>query len=496
MAVALCDLGKCDKVHSVKGYAFEDKVYPIEDAIKIMRETFMQTQILNHPNIDGEVTIGFDPQGGYVTFHEGVKAGTRVRLYRDEFISKGWYSEVDGYCAVACGFIGGSIRREVQIDKFICTKKVRQEEEVCIEEVIGSWQQGRLGLGALRGQETIFLSDEIMFAMIKENIIGIDRHAWRGDYGSSDYRYKDVDGFIKIAVDAVDSDLAAIMRHHFTGMTVDDHIQGLVGAVEINVPFNTDLATTLGDLKTQLDAQEDYLGQLIFPTVTVNAGLGYIEVQGQKAQQYQFKFAITHQGAGVELCEGGVLEPVTPSQSGASVANEVVQAAAGGNAPIGIDLVNIVAGNVIDRIKELHKAITAKKPQLKDPSFGAFLMVAPNVFDALELALLEQTEQYTGTCGPLPGCTSLLGFEVVKMNYLPQNEMFFARPADLHMATDLIADVSEIRQGFDPKCGTGWFKNAFALGFQISETGNVAGTFCNRRAGEFGALMPCDNQNC
>lgn len=491
MSVVLCELGKCSGTDTVKGFQFENKVYPIEDAIKIMRDTFMQTQILSHQNIDGEVSIGFDPQGGYVTFHEGIKAGTKVRLYRDEFLSKGWYSEVDGYCAETCGFIGGSIRREVQIDKFICTKKVRQEEEVCIEEVINSWQQGRLGLGALRGQEDIFLSDEIMYAMIKQNIIGIDRHAWRGDYGSSDYRYKDVDGYIKIAVDAMTSDLPAIMRHTFSGMVAGDHIEGLIGGKLFDVPFNTDIATTLGDFETELESHTDALGKAIFPTVTVNGGSSYIEVTGQVAEQYDLKFAITD-GSGIQLCEGGVIEAVVAGTG--TVVNQVIQAAKGGNAPIGIDLVNIVPGNVLDRIKELQKQIAAKKPQIKDEAFGANLFVSPNVFEALQMALLEQTEQYTGTCGPMPGCTTVLGFNVVKMNYLPMNEMFYARPDDLHMGTDLLGDVDEIRQGFDPKCGTGWFKQAFSLGFQISETGNVAGTFCNRRQNEFGSLMPCDNQ--
>ena len=50
---------------------------------------------------------------------------------------------------------------------------------------------------------------------------------------------------------------------------------------------------------------------------------------------------------------------------------------------------------------------------------------------------------------------------------MPLGEMFYARPNDLHVATDLVSDVTEIRQGFDEKEGNflvqerilSWFPN-------------------------------------
>lgn len=487
-----CDLGRCTETHTIEGrYKFEDKVYPYEDAVMIQKATFAQTQILAHNRLEGEVsTSAADDQAPFVTFHTGIKAGTKVRLYRDEIVSNGWYSEINGYGAEQCGFVGQSTRREVQIDKFIGAKKVRQEEELCMSKMIGTWKQGLMGAGALREGEEVFLSDEILYAMIKESMIGIDRHAWRGDYGSADSRYMHTDGFIKIAVDATATAKAAIVTHAFTGLQAGDSIEGMVGGQSFKVDFDTDTNTTLDALVTELESYEDIYGNAIFPTVAHN-NAGLLTVTGQKAQQYQLKFVITD-GNGFDLCPDGSL---TPKAAGnATVTTTVTQEAAGGNEPISIDLVAITSSNVKDRLRELYSAISSTKPELLDPDFGGTLFVANNVWNMLELALSVETVAYTGSPAGLKNQRQFMGFNIVKMNYLPPNEMFYARAADLHVATDLVNDVTEIMQGYDPKCGTAWFKNAFSLGFQISETANIAGTFGSRPVDEFQSLMPLDNQ--
>lgn len=491
MEYNLCDLGKVSSTTTIEGrYQYESKVYPHEDALIIQKATFAQAQILAHQPLEGEVsTSAADEQAPFVTFHDNIKAGTKQRLYREEVKSDGWYSEVTGYAADLCGFVGGSTRREVQIDKFLGAKLVRQEEELCMAKLIGTWKQGLLNAGYFNQEEPVILSDEVIYAMMKENIIGIDRHAWRGDYKSADTRFAHTDGFIKIAVDALATAKQEIFTLTFSGLQAGDSIEGKVAGQVFKVDFDTDTDTTLDALETVLEAYVDGYGNAVFPVAAHAAGV--MTVETQSTVRSHIHLTVTD-GTGIEQCPDGSVKPLVAGNG--TVAFAITQEAAGGSAPIGIDKVTITASNVKDRLRELFAAISGTKPELLDADFGANLFVSNNVWNMLELALSDETTAYTGSPRGLKNQREFMGFNIVKMNYLPANEMFFARPEDLHVGTDLVSDVFEIRTGMEEKYGTAWFKNAFSLGFQISDTQNVAGTFLSRPVGEFGALMPLDNQ--
>lgn len=501
---ALCDLGNVYRTETIKNkYKFEEKVYPIEDSIFLQRATFAQTQILRHALIDGEVraTDFFDPQNParrpYVTFHTDVKAGTKKRLYRDEILSNGWYSEVTGYPADACGFIGKSTKREVQIDKYICTKKVRQEEQVCIPTMIGTWQQDQLAAGALREDSDIFLSDALVYAMLKQNRIGIDTHAWAGNYKSADKYTMHTDGFIKVAVNGMDSVKPAIYTHTISGLDATVEIKGLVGGMEYTVDFNTTNNQTLDDWVAKLLTMKYADGRNIFAAAT-HDDAGTVTITTQDGELYDHQFVISEASGDLVKCYDGTIKAETPpATASVTVTNTVVQDAESGDSPIGIDKVVITPVNVVDRIIKLQEAINETRSWILNPDFGGTLFVAPNVWHALRIALVRQTEAFKGTQtgwndqdGYLP---NFLDFNIVRANYMPSNEMLYARSQDLHVGTDLISDIEEIRTGYDPKEGQGWFKQAMTIGFQISELANVAGTFCNRPSEEFTDLMPCEN---
>lgn len=491
--IELCQLGTVSQTTTVEGYAFESKVYTIEDAVQIARRTFAQTQLLAHNRLPGETSLpGPDNFRPFVTYHENVKAGTRVLLYRDEIRSKGWYSEINGYGGNICGFVGNSTYREVDPIRYICAKKVRQEEEICVPKLIGTVKQNFLNPGALNEDRSVYLSDFILLAMLEQNYIGIDKTAWQGDYGSPNTDIAHADGFIKIACKAMASDAAkpAIVAHQFANMQNTQFIEGRQGGTTIRVAWDTDLATTLGNFETALEALVDAYGNAVYSDVTVSGG-DTITVTTQPGELYDLVFVVTN-GDGFDFdLDGRICGPKT-AVSSVTVTTTVTQNAAQGNAPIGIEKVAITSANVMERLELLYNAIGDKDAKMLNPDWGAYLFVAPNVFHALKMAGYKHNAQYGASIFANPNApVNIMGFEVVQMNYMPKDELFFARPQDLHFATDLQIDVQEIRQGFDDKEGSAWFKNALTIGFQISEPALVAGTFCNRDS-DFGALMPCD----
>ena len=490
----LSTMGYCSQTNTIKDrFIFEDKVYTLEDAVKLARHTFQKTQILQHALLPAETSTMDDPFATpFVTYHENIKAGTKVQLYREEYESTGWYSEVNGYCADACGFVGGSIIRKVDPLREICTKKVRQEEELCAAKLIESWKQNNLRAGALKEYEDVYMTDFILEAMMKRNHQGIDIHAWEGDYGHQDKRKAHVDGFIKIAVLGYNNSQSQsqVVQYQVANMIAGQSIEGRVGGVTFNIPFDTDIPTTLANFQTYVQ------GLAIFESVTLPAAdtIEFTTIPGAIEDLPDFVFIATN-GDGFNLAFGGeIIGPTTTVTNNFTITETVVQAATQGYPPIAIDKVQINSNNVIDRIMALREEIQANKPELLSPEFGGKLMVSRNVWNAIESENYNHRRRHGGDlCYTPEGCTELLGFNIVKMNYMPNNEMFFARAADLHVATDLFSDITEVEQGYDRKCGNTWFKHAFSIGFQISDLSQIAGTFCNR-VGEFNAAMPCELQ--
>ena len=473
------------------------------------------TQVLNHTLLEGETPTGGDLFQDFVTFHQGVKPGERVRLVRDEIKARGWTSEVNGRCATDCGFWPRKLEKDAQIDKALCTKAVGQDYVFCVKKLRDTWRGNLLPLGQNREAEQmpVDIMDEVLYATIKNNLILIDTHAWGGDYGSADEDRMHVDGFIKIAVKALEEEKPFIVQYILSDIALAETVWFRVGAQYVSVPANVDAATTIADVVTALSntSYVDEDGKPLFASVVAD---GPDTVAGGAAADGE-AFTITYpvgefvtdplqitiaDAQGVELCYTEANGVLTPSNSAFSTTNMitacVLQMAAGSSTkPIGIKKVKINKSNVIQQLIRLYEAIQEEKEEILNDEFGGILFVAPNIFNALKLAIKGENTQFVTSCGAVQVCSSVYFERIVKMNYLPANEMFYARREDLHMATDLLSDVNEISNTYDPVEDCIKTKNRFALGFQISDTGQIAGTFCNREM-EFGNLMPCENQNC
>lgn len=486
--------GRCQEVHTVRdGYKYEAKVFPTEDAMFLARETFAQTQILRHNRISGEVSTQGDRLGRYVTFHEDVKPGWQKRLYRDDIVSNGWVSKANGYCPTLCGWAPTGTKRDIQIDKSLQTVAVAQKEDICMNEFLGTWRHSELARGMQNHGDDIFISDAIFFAFEKVNIQNIDRHFWAGNYQSGDPLTTHVDGVIKMAVQMMNNQQDWILQYNFTGLAAGMFIEGAIGAAEFSVPFNTSDTQTIDDLITEITdgskyfSAEDYTDLISSAT---RAGTA-LTVQTPSKLPYPLQLLITD-GSGVCFDLDGQLIPEGTAVTAATITTTTVQEAMNGESPIGIRKETITQNNVLSKIEELMLEIHANKPEMLDFAYGLNLFVAPNVWIALKLALKKLNQQFTGdvSLGIDDELRDICGFRrIIKANYMPANEMFAARPQDLHVATDLLSDILNTETGYDRKCELAWFRNVFALGFLISDGNNVAGTFCGRPAGEFTAAM-------
>lgn len=513
----LCDLGQCStRYENIDGFKFENKVYPKEDAKFISQETFKMTQILNHTLLEGESSTGGDIYQDFVQVMDGVKPGERKRIVRIEIKAKGWTSEVNGRCATDCGFWPQRMINDKQIDKDMCTKAVGQDYKFCVKKLRNSWRSNLLPLGQNREAEDIPvpIMDELLYATIKNNLILIDKHAWAGDYKSVNEDVMHLDGFIKLAVLALEEEKPFVIQYILTGIEAGESVWYKLGGLEVEIPANADEASTVNDIVVSLqnDSYVDENDNPLLPSVVDDGPV--TEAGGAFADGHAFTVTypkgvdvisplqlVVADSQGVKECftEGApsVLKPINAKfDSENCVEAMVLQVAQGSSTkPIAIKKLKVNKHNVVNRIVALYEAIQDEKPELLTNDFDGYLFVAGNIFDAISIAVKEENTAFVTSCGAVEVCEQLYFPRIVKMNYLPRDEMFFASAEDLYMGTDLLGDANEITNIYDPSSDCIELKNRFALGFQLGDTGRIAGTFCGRE-NEFGPEMPCENQNC
>jgi hypothetical protein len=506
-------MGTCDKTQVIdEKYKFEAREYNKLESTELRKSYFAATQILSGiadvPVLEGEQAQAGNVMGPFVTPHVDVKACTKKSLHRYEIKSR-VKGESDGVCAKSCTLHPGSTRLEDRIDKNIVTKRFQQYEPICMREFLGTYKQEMLprgvfnealGTGVARREgmpvAAQYVTDALTFAYLKAAKISIDKHAWMGDYGSADVETNNVDGFIKIAANAVGSAAPAIVEIAFTGDFTDLHIEGKIGGYEFDVAWNSDLATTLDDLITEITGQTNYKGVPYAASATQN-GAGVLTITGQPGQSLEWLRLVITDGSGFNpLGNGRDLCALNPGAVPADVGMTVTytQDPVTSQEPIAIDYESISQVNVFQKMQELYSAINATRSELLSPEFGGWLHISQNVYNSMLLRNINLQDAFKGQLGNQLGDVSggYINFSRINvMNYLPDNMMFFARPQDLHLATDLFSDITNIRSWFD-NSGQNWhFLNEYDLGFEIAEPQYVAGTLGNL-PWTFQAPMPSD----
>lgn len=492
----LCTLGNPSTPHVIEeDFSFDDKVYTREDAMLIERAGFARTQIMQSTALAGSTNLGDDDAGQLVTIMAGVKAGMQKHLIAERYEAE-WFGELDGFLANRCSFHPKSIRRVVETERIVCTKKVFVSSQLCASELIESYLQSRMLSGALNEVDTNFLNQVVLNAFLEANHINIDRHAWAGDYASHDNRVSKMDGFFKIAYNAFNTAKGQALVYTFTGDSTGYAIMGMVGGRKFRYDHDTDIDVTIGKWITYLSGLKKAMSsENLFASVALT-GVREVTVTAQAGEYVALNVTLGVGAEGFSTCADGSVTAINEAPSATfGVSYIESQQATACMSPIGVNLTPVNKNNVIQVLEDWYITITEKDSSMLDPAFGGKLMVARNVYYAYKMATHNHNVNNVGVgiTGKQQGVLEYMGIRLVPINYMPNDCFMYASPTDLIVAVDLMGDATKFRQWKDQDSDKINFKGALSLGFQIKRVNKVSGTFCDPSGTRlnFQPLMPC-----
>lgn len=493
----LCEGGSSSAEHVIEeGFSFDDKVYTREDAMMIERAGFARTQIMSSTGLPGSVSLGDDDPGPIVTVMPGIKPGQQKHLIAERYEAE-WYGELDGYLANRCSFHPQSVRRVVEAERIICTKKVFVNSQLCASQVIESYLQKNMLAGALNEVDSDFLNQVVLNAFLEANHINIDRHAWAGDYGSHDPRYSKMDGFFKIGYNAFNTSKGQTIVYTFTGASTGYSIMGMVGGRKFRIDHDTDIDTTINNWIAFLSPLKKSMSSTkLFASVTLS-GVREVTVVAQPGEYVPLNLALGVGARGFETCPKDLsvtaVDPA-PSATFGFTWTETQQATASVS-PIGVNLQPVNKNNVIQVLEDWYETITEKDASMLDPAFGGKLLVARNIYYAYKMATHNHNVNTVGVgiTGKQQGVLEYMGIRMIPINYMPNNCFMYASKEDLIVAVDLMSDAEKFRQWKQQDTDFIRFKGALSVGFQIKRVNKVSGTFCDPSGTylNFQPLMPC-----
>ncbi len=445
--------GICEGTVVIQGEQLENRKYSLADATELRALFFADAPTIRE---------------GYITMHFDVKAGSYKRIYREEFDSEFESSATGGRNFDECGGFVSKGDYSKPTDKYIKGHYLYREYSLCLKQLLGKWKQGILARGANRIEEqTTSLNDWLMEKDIRNANIQIEELIWKGDYKCGVKKLAHFDGIIKKLFQATGASVAHVERWVFSGLASGDVIEGFAGGVPINVPFNTDNATTVADLATALSALDNpYTGSPIY-TVT-NTPAGTVTITANVAgTPNNVSLAVTD-GTGVDRCYNSLV-----AGTGTFVYTEVT-ANVEGDEPIMIPYTVITASNVLSEMEKLYTAVANVDTQkgrglLQNPNMRLFVPTA--VLKFYELAVKKIATDTSGIQGIFTEGM------VVGLPYLPPNVMIMADPANLHFATDLISDMEDIDVWSEKKEQLIYFRSEMVGGVQIDRFSEVACNF-------------------
>ncbi len=486
MAYDTSNCGKCYATHEVNGWAFEAKTYDPSERAEVMRDLFSTTKLLS-ANLGPENVPGGTFPIQMVTYHEDVKDRKMVGVtqFKPRFKSPANSSASGGNC----GFLPGDTQN-TSVNRTLVVQGMRADVEICADEFISTYYVKMLPRGANKSEPPIQVNDALMASINNEVALLVDSHAFAGDYKSNNRQTEHTDGFIKIAYQAIAAGVAPVLRWTFGGgLTNASRVAVSVGATIKYYAFDTDLATTLGNIATDLNTTNPPLNQMtqrnIFASV-VAAATTLTFTGNDVGVTPDVQVIVLGASETAVFCD--VTLSGTPAVSTEVATPSVVTLAAGSRQPISIAVVACTTEtHAWDQVNALRDAILAKNPALLNAP-GAYMVVASNVFGLLQKKYANASFTANGGVNAVgevvtvPGTgmqymNGPYGFPIINGNgMIPIDGLYFSHPANLHMGTDLLIDQTTITTGYDPKCGDFFMKNVFVQGYQIAKLDEFAGT--------------------
>lgn len=419
--------GTCQATHLHDTYTLYDKVYSHEESILLRALSVMGSTML---------------EGDYITVIPNVK--DKVALYRDKVDVRYQSAANGGGSANSCGPFTPKGSVVIQTNKFLHVQYMKVEVAICYKSLIGTFKQSMLMPGAMRSDENTALNDQVLNAIIDSNNKQTDDLIWKGDFKSSADRLCHFDGIIKKIVQANTGLAPQTIQQVFTGPIVDgDCIEGLFGGIVINVPWDTDKATTISNYVDEIAAlTHPYTGEPLV-TVSFNGTDTVTIVSNYLNNEVILEIAGTQ-------CDGFGVCTVPTTPAGFTISQTTLIEYLAVDAPITTVYTPITSANVIDEISKLYQKASTENPNLvMEPDF--FLHVSAHVWACYQLATVQLTGPTMGI-NRGPDAPTPMGLRMVRQPALPRDVMVGTLRSNIFFGTDLLSDLNNTEQWIDKKC--------------------------------------------
>ncbi len=429
--------GTCSNENVFGDFKLYDKQYSHEDAITLRALSVASTRMLS---------------GQYLTVVPNVKAGEKVPMYRDD-LNVNYKSVANGgHDGTRCGTWDPSGNWEVITDKFLCVTFMEINSEICYKTLLGTFRSSLLTPGAVVNDSDDALNDILIRKIINKSNEIIDRHIFMGDFKSADDSVTHFDGFIKQVHLAGQTVNAQSYEAVFTGLAAGDCIEGFVGGQEINIPWNTDAATTITDLQTNVTT---------FAVATNATPLFTVTFDGVDTVTFVSNYAKSDLKLSLYVTDCNGIGDCATSGAGTVVVNETNTFMAQ-DRPIMIPHCPITTANVFSQMNALFLAARSENPELLSQS-DFYLHVSPHVYGTLISAQAIQSGNInTSTTNLTP-----FGINVIEQPGLANggdNIMFGSLRRNLFFGTDLVSDLGQTETWYDRNCQTYKFRHAITAG--------------------------------
>ena len=431
--------GNCTKETLVGKYTLYDKEYTIDDSIILRALSVYSAKMLD---------------GGYMTIINNVK--DKQPLYRDEIRVRYKSAANGGKEGNQCGPFDPDGGIDLITNKCIHTFFLYVETAICYKQLVGSFQQRLLKAGQLFQEENDSLNDRVIDEIVASNGRQTDRLIWKGDYKSPIDDITHYDGLVKKTFNAMGAAVNHSMQYDFTGtLGGAECIELQYGGQYESFPFDTDTATTIGNVAAYLTALTHPITLQPLLTVAFN-GTDQITLVSNFPN---LRIEMTIQSTD---CDG-----ITCSASGAvAIVETELVAYEVSDAPLTIPYVPVTTSNVLKQMELIYMKAAGEHPDLSIQN-DFFIHVAPKVWAALKAASMNLTGAFNGVNGmnenPKP-----FGLRVVEQPGLVGCDVIFAsRTSNLFFGTDLESDMDNTQIWIDRDCQEVRMRHESRQGVQI-----------------------------
>jgi len=428
----LCPSLAC-KEHAWGETVFECGSYTIEDSRKLRaRMTLLSDTLSGSINGANYVNQIITPEDKVRMYSENYE---RVAVFKAPQDTRGLHD---------CGpFQPQKLKPRYVEDRFLHMYPLEMELAFCLPKFFPTWKKNMATNSGFRNRWRNpgflpWLTNEVVMNNAQ---LQLDYLLMRGDYGSPIKYLSQFDGIVKKIYNYSVTYIPEVVQINVPAMGAGDIMHLAVGGQTTDIAFDTDQATTVGNIVAWLNTLLDQVSNEPYYSITTNSndtiwvsekdrGWG-VYVQAYVDQNATYSWQSTD-----ESCVAGLAE--------------IAQTAGNRHSPIKDDWGPITKDNIWDWMCEFFYMALGYFDEMSGPDPDQIVVFVSEQFIRMkDLAVTNMTRAFRGVDEIR---NKILGIQFIPNKRLKGSEYFATWAGNLQYATDLVSDFGTVRTWFNEDC--------------------------------------------